>query len=438
MRPLSITHYFRPRRKLLALCACMVFLLCPPPVVAQHAAVSKQERKLYKKQIRYTYKEHKRLCKTLRKLEREEQKLFKGKDTTVTGFLKIHKGYDKAILPKYYLNKKDTTTNLPAMYEFSMEHMQVIRQTHLKINQHQQKLVATTKDKKNPHLLSINKEAYYSKAQFNYNYKNELKDVYANARSKMLSALKDQQSKYIKIPEVSKYSPSALKDEAGSQVNAIKSEVQLPEGVQSNMQVQKSMPQNAPGVKPEVKSEMNSKMFKGIEQVGTPAFDSSMLKKDTMLFKPNPYKILPVRKRIKLGGDWQFTFADAHNPTILNMAPRVSYLLNRRIVPTASLVYRLGLGRGLESFAFSNEGFGYRVGAEYLIIGNIAAFTSYEVNYELRSETKRKDAIRTDGAVLGITNQTGKQKGFRMWIGLDLLKLYRDQGGNYLIMRFGL
>ncbi|WP_299568496.1 hypothetical protein [uncultured Pedobacter sp.] len=405
---------------------------------AQQPTSPRSERKLYKKHIRYTQKEHNRLCKTLGKLEREEQKLFEGKDTSVTGFQKIREGYFSKLNKRYYLNKKDTSTDLLASYEFSMEHMQLIKQAHEKINRHQQKLIATNKDRKNPHLLNINKEAYYSKAQFNYNYKNELKDVYANARNKMLSALKQQQSKYLKIPELSKYSPSALKEETNSQVSAIKSEVKLPEGIQSNMQVQKSMPQNAPGVKPEVKSDLHSKMSKGIEQVGTPAFDSSMLKKDTVLFKPNPYKILPVRKRIKFGGDWQFTFADAHSPTILNMAPRVSYLLSRRIVPTAAFVYRLGLGRGLESFAFSNEGFGFRAGAEYLIIGNIAAFASYEVNYEQRSETRRKETTRTDGAVLGITNQSGKQKSFRIWFGLDLLKLYRDQGGNYLIMRFGL
>lgn len=413
-------------------------MLCSMLATAQQASIPKTERKLYKKHIHYTIKEHKRLCKTFRKLEREEQKLFEGKDTSIAGFQKVREDYFSKLDKRYYLNQKDTATNLLAIYEFSMEHMLLIKQVHEKIGRHQQKLVATNKEKKNPHLFSINKEAYYSKAQFNYNYKNELKDVYASARNKILSALKSQQSKYLKIPELSKYSPSALKDDATNQVSAIKSEVKLPEGIQSNMQVQKSMPQNAPGVKPEMKSEMNNKMFKGIEQVGTPAFDSAMLKKDTILFKPNPYKILPIRKRIKFGGDWQFLFADAHNPTILNMAPRVSYLLSRRIVPTASLVYRLGLGRGLESFGFSNEGFGFRAGAEYLIIGNIAAFANYEVNYELRSETRRKEAKRTDGAVLGITNQTGKQKGFRIWLGLDLLKLYRDQGGNYLIMRFGL
>lgn len=398
----------------------------------------KADRKLYKKHIRYTIKEHKRLIHSLDKLIKEEYKLFEGKDTVVAGFEKIKASYTKRAGNPYYLNKKDTTRDLIAIYEFSMEHMQLIRQTHINIYKHQSKLVSSQKDKKNPHLLRINKEAFYSKAQFNYNYKNELKDVYASAKNKMLSSLKHQQSKYLKIPEVSKYNPSVLKNQAGQQVTAFKSEIKFPEGVQSNLVVQKSMPQNAPGVKPEVKSDLNEKMVKGIEQIGTPAFDSSMLKKDTVLFKPNPYKILPFRKRINFGGDWQFLFADAHNPTIINMAPRVSYLLNRRIVPTASLVYRLGLGRGLESFGFSSEGFGFRLGAEYNIIGSIAAFANYEVNYEQRSEINHIGLLRTDGAVLGITTQTGKQKGFRAWVGLDLLMLYRDQGGNYLILRFGL
>lgn len=154
----------------------------------------------------------------------------------------------------------------------------------------------------------------------------------------------------------------------------------LPPGLQTRKPLEASMPQHAPGIAPDAASALSTRMQNGMErfkQLRAGATDPGMLR-DTLTFKPDPWRGLPFAQRLKHELTWQVQQGGFYYPAVLEPGISIRYLLNQRIVPSAGAAYRIGLGNSWRRVSLTPEGYTLRAGLEYAVTHNVAAYGSYE------------------------------------------------------------
>lgn len=101
-------------------------------------------------------------------------------------------------------------------------------------------------------------------------------------------------------------------------------------------------------------------------------------------FKANDMKKKRFVNRLVLGSNYQFTPAKGIQPQVLNLGMQAAYKFSNNINAGVGSGYRLGLGRGLQRLAFSNEGFSLRSFFEAKLKGRLYANAGFEYQYNTR------------------------------------------------------
>lgn len=135
-------------------------------------------------------------------------------------------------------------------------------------------------------------------------------------------------------------------------------------GYQTKAQVQAMLPQNVLGISPDVKSQLVSNMQNGLAkftELRDEKPDLSMLK-DKPDFKTNPYKGLPIRKRLVPGFTFQPQAKKLNEPFIIDVGATLGFKLTERLTPLVGISTKVGFGKDINHIAFSYEGLVARAG----------------------------------------------------------------------------
>lgn len=150
----------------------------------------------------------------------------------------------------------------------------------------------------------------------------------------------------------------------------------LPPGMQARKSTLASMPLNNIPF-----DDLQAKAFAldSMAKAGSIGVDSlQKLKPDSLLFKPNPYAAMGFAKRIKPAFTWQTLMPQGSNPAMIELMPGISFLWRPKLTPTFHLIYRQGLGSGLDNLSLTYEGWGFQMGARSNLLGKGFLFTAWE------------------------------------------------------------
>jgi hypothetical protein len=129
-------------------------------------------------------------------------------------------------------------------------------------------------------------------------------------------------------------------------------------GYQTKAQVQAMLPQNAPGISADVKAQLINNMQSGLmkfTELRDEKPDLSMLK-DKPKFKVNPFKGIPLRKRLVPGFTFQPQVKKTNDPFIIDLGATLGFKLTERLTPMIGLITKAGFGKDVHHLAFSYEG----------------------------------------------------------------------------------
>jgi hypothetical protein len=159
-------------------------------------------------------------------------------------------------------------------------------------------------------------------------------------------------------------------------------------------------------------------------------------------FTPNSQKTKTFWQRINITTDLQTNKGSRFLPNIADIAAGVSYKIDDKKQIGTQLVYKAGLGNGLNNIKLTHQGFGYRFFADMKLKKGFWLSAGYENNY-MRS-FKRIDELRINGlnpwqesALAGISKKYKlKKKGGEMKLLYDFL-WNRKVGGPRIVWRTG-
>jgi hypothetical protein len=159
-------------------------------------------------------------------------------------------------------------------------------------------------------------------------------------------------------------------------------------------------------------------------------------------FKANDMKKRRFINRIALGSNYQFTPAMGTQPQVLDLGVQAAYKFSKNINAGIGSGYRLGLGKGVQRIAFSSEGFSLRSFFEAKLKGQLYANAGFEYQYNTRFYNVRQlqDVSRWNRVALaGISKKISGGKKLQGGISL----LYNFLAGseqpvtNPFIIRYG-
>ena len=158
--------------------------------------------------------------------------------------------------------------------------------------------------------------------------------------------------------------------------------------------------------------------------------------KDTQLFRPNPYKLMPFSERIKTGGNVEAGSLLTGGKTF-TYAINLTYLFSPRLKPV--------LGVGYEHSFILHRGNAYaksialtiRAGAELRVYKAISLFGNLEQNIPAHPALKQEQPGRNADFVIGLTNDTGKKRRLKIWAGIKLHQLTQRHASPF-VFRVGL
>jgi hypothetical protein len=137
-------------------------------------------------------------------------------------------------------------------------------------------------------------------------------------------------------------------------------------GYQTKAQVQAMLPQNAPGISPDVKAQLINNMQSGLTkftELRDEKPDLSMLK-DKPNFKVNPFKGIPLRKRLVPGFTFQPEIKKMNEPFIIDLGITLGFKLTERLTPIIGVTTKAGFGKDIYHIAFSYEGIVAKAGLD--------------------------------------------------------------------------
>jgi hypothetical protein len=137
-------------------------------------------------------------------------------------------------------------------------------------------------------------------------------------------------------------------------------------GYQTKAQVQAMLPQNAPGINADVKAQLINNMQSGLTkftELRDEKPELSMLK-DKPNFKVNPFKGIPLRKRLVPGFTFQPEIKKLNEPFIIDLGATLGFKLTERLTPMIGVTTKTGLGKDIHHLAFSYEGVVVKAGLD--------------------------------------------------------------------------
>jgi hypothetical protein len=206
-------------------------------------------------------------------------------------------------------------------------------------------------------LKDIDKSCYYYTQGVN-----GFKDMYTNPAKgiessmlKNLSFSKDFkifQTQFTALP----FSTSALTGNAMPDMT----------GYQTKTQVQAMLPQNAQGISADAKAQLINNMQSGLmkfTELRDEKPDLSMLK-DKPKFKVNPFKGIPLRKRLLPGFTFQPQVKKLNAPFTIDLGATLGFKLTERLTPMIGVTTKTGFGKDIHHLAFSYEGIVAKAGLD--------------------------------------------------------------------------
>jgi hypothetical protein len=154
-------------------------------------------------------------------------------------------------------------------------------------------------------------------------------------------------------------------------------------GYQTKAQVQAMLPQNAPGIAADVKTQLLSNMqssftkFTALRDVKP---ELSMLK-DKPDFKVNPYKGMPLRKRLVPGYTFQPQVKKLNEPFMIDLGVTLGFKLTERFTPMIGGSTKTGLGKDIHHLAFTYQGILAKAGFDTRLFYGFSIQTWYEVGW---------------------------------------------------------
>lgn len=137
-------------------------------------------------------------------------------------------------------------------------------------------------------------------------------------------------------------------------------------GYQTKAQVQAMLPQNAPGISADAKAQLINNMQSGLmkfTQLRDEKPDLSMLK-DKPKFKVNPFKGIPLRKRLVPGFTFQPQAKKINEPFIIDLGATLGFKLTERLTPIMGVSTKTGFGKDIHHLAFSYQGLVVKAGLD--------------------------------------------------------------------------
>jgi predicted nucleic acid-binding Zn-ribbon protein len=154
-------------------------------------------------------------------------------------------------------------------------------------------------------------------------------------------------------------------------------------GYQTKAQVQAMLPQNAAGITPEVKSQLLSNLQSSLTkftELRDEKPDLSMLK-DQPDFKINPYKGMPLQKRLVPSFTFQPQLKKLNEPITIDLGATLGFKLTERLTPMIGASTKLGLGNDIHHLAFSYQGVVAKAGVDAKLIYGFSMQGWYEATW---------------------------------------------------------
>lgn len=258
-------------------------------------------------------------------------------------------------------------------------------------------------------LIAAQKQAYYLKESLANVRKDVLKKINIKSFTSQLNQAQLQQQKLL----------AQLK-----QPN-----FKLPAGYQTKASVRQSMGGNGATSS---KQQLDKVKEKASQLNALLDSVNSFTPKDTLLFKPNPYKSMLLKQRIKPSFSWQSAQATGAYPAVLETMFGIRYLLSPRFTPQVSMSYKLGLGYNFNAIKLSSQGYCIQAGMAATVYNQVYTQVAYEFNYYPLQTDKKNDYHMYPGLVLGI----GIRGKMGLFIGYDFLQKNQPYKASPLVIRF--
>jgi hypothetical protein len=155
-------------------------------------------------------------------------------------------------------------------------------------------------------------------------------------------------------------------------------------GYQTKAQVQSMLPQNAPGISADAKAQLINNMQSGLmkfTELRDEKPDLSMFK-DKPNFKVNPFKGIPLRKRLVPGFTFQPQVKKLNEPFIIDLGATLGFKLTERLTPVIGVTTKTGFGKDIHHLAFSYEGIVAKAGLDTKLCYGFSFQAWYEATWK--------------------------------------------------------
>lgn len=392
-------------------------LICFFNTIHLRADSLQQDSSLYKKHIKYVKEQHRLLSKTLKRIH------IKTKADTVIQFERIKLEYEEKCLRFNYLQKKKSVS-LVEGYNQSMTHIGLIDQTLRKIRKATQKELGQRRLNTNT-LKALQKESVYGQAKHKYLKQVKYKDLLSKIKFNRLEQLKRmQQNVVMKIKP-----PANLTSVKG---NFTLPKFEFPPEVQTLSETNDILQAKSSGDGPT----LGEKYSKAINNPLSTLIDSNSFNiKDTLLFRPNPYRAMPFIARIKLGFDNQINNISTGGK-LISYTLNVRYLLSQKVIPIIGIGYGHSVTQRGDKIDLRSEHIQVRFGFEYKFYKSIGGFINAELTSPINTINGTKSNLNND-FVIGLTNFNGEKSRLKIWLGLSVYNMI-EGNSNPFIFRIGL
>lgn len=379
---------------------------------------------LFKQHVCYVLKEHNALLKCFKKAQKITQK----DSLKQISYEHLEKKYRKESSSFIYLKTTNWHTSLQQAYQESETHKGIIENTYRQLHSLSNKQAKDTKGLNLTERKALQKCTYYAKNKYAYNKKYGVADLMNGLHDRNVKLLQ-KQLQYTSL--VTRYNPS---DFNLPSLNGLKTPTaQLPGNLQSNQQVNKVFQ-----IKSNTKNGEISPKQRFDKAVNNPIkfeIDSAILKKDTLLFKVNPYKLMPIKDRVKIGGSNQINHINGIGK-VLSYTANINYLLTPKVKPVLAIGFSHSFSTSKNNIQVTPLDYIVRAGVETKLYKVVALFVNLEHQTPIDSRNTERINNKAD-IVIGITNYTTKTNMFRFWLGVNVNELYKQQP-NVLVFRIGL
>jgi hypothetical protein len=377
----------------------------------------------YRKHVRYVLKEHKKLEKHLAKVCRKEYP-----DSAINQkHREISTQYASQTKHFSYLVTKKCKAPLSRQYRESEIHKGIIERTYKQLDQTSKQFAGVLLAKGYAkEAAALQKQSFYSSGKYQY-YKRFHASSFLDAISAdKINALKKSQNFTLPVMNASKQTSGLT-----SVTNIKQPKLSLPENLQTNAQVNQVFAYDKPAAGQPAKKQKFQDALSG-KQLNL-NIDTTL--KDTMLFRPNPYRLMPWQERIKTGGNFEagslLTGGKKFSYTI-----NLTWLLSPNIKPVIGIGYQHSFAVNRNNVQAEPVGFSIKAGAEFRLYKAFSVFGNFE-NDSYSSRLGNEGNKRKTDFVIGLTNDTGKKRLLKIWIGVKLGEI-AERNANPFVFRVGL